>query len=171
MPDVYLEDLTGGVSEQPTDTYFFQRLINGVWTEYKVTAEQLYGMALGVVSINVNQANFTAGEYTVPFTTPAGKSVVALTAYGTCTRDIPQTGVLPEALRVTSESGGIHWIGANIADNTTEYGVLLTQEGGSDPLGKTGQGFKVVATPAWMATDFTLNLYIHYFIFDILPPA
>lgn len=172
MVDQYIEDLSSGSTEQSTDIYFFQRLVNGVWTEYQITSSRLYGRALGVIQFSVTQASFIAGVYTVtlPVAVPTGFNIVGIMAYGTVKRATPQTGVLTAALRVLNPTGA-QWIGADIADDATEYGILLTQEGGADPLGQTGTGFTVNASAGWMASDFTMDMTILYQTIPIDPPA
>lgn len=171
MPDAYIEDLTSGVDELPSDTLFLQRRINGVWTEYRTTPEFYYGTAMGIKTLNLTQADFTAGVYGITITVPAGKSIIPMIAYGYATRTTPQTGVLPDALEIKYTGAGSCRIGADIADDATQYGVLLTLEGGSDLLGQTGTALNLTASAAWMASNFTLLLRIQYVLLDILPPG
>lgn len=76
MPEQYLQDFATASDVAATDLFRIQRVVNGTWQDFKITFEDLYGVALQQTFVNTTLAGIAsgvtlfsaggAGTYTIP---------------------------------------------------------------------------------------------------------
>lgn len=76
MPEQYLQDFATASDVAATDLFRIQRVVNGAWQDFKITYEDLYGVALQQTFVNTTLAGIAsgvtlfsaggAGTYTIP---------------------------------------------------------------------------------------------------------
>lgn len=169
MPEQYIDDFTATQGLDYGDTFHMQRLVAGLWKDYGITSETLFGMDVRTKTATWNIQTLLAGNQTFEAAPSAGQIIYVQRSYAIYTPGSVNDGTSVQLLGKTNyESGGEKAVSCRFIFSTDPQASPLWS---SDPALSIGSNiawtFGFGGDAAGTTSDGTISVWARYAILTL----